>query len=401
MGDSTATTGGDELELADALASHYSPLLTYMRRRVPGLEVAEDLAQDVLTLALGRLAEVDADRPLWPWLEVIARHRLIDHYRRSETANRASGNALVWQVVAPADEGHDPSEALTSSSVVESVLRPLSQDQRVVVRLHDVADWSPDQIADALGRRRDAVYQLLRRGRVRARAEYQRLAEQGMLGLTPWTTLAWFRQRTRRWADLLPSLPTPAAAVAVAALGIALAGASVVSGASPDSVADVASEVSPRANATPPAGDRQHMGGLPVALTPDDDPPADVNGFNRSDSHQTGSRLPVRVGVSVGSSQRSDRGMSLQDHLAMEIVDGRGAGTRGELDVGCGSDAAACDVIDHSNQPADPSGSARELSHSGLPDLGAELAEVDLATEDNCALVDALVHLRALPECEP
>jgi len=57
-------------------------LLGYVRRRVNDPADAEDLVQDILARASGRLNTLHAGDRLVPWLDALTRNALVDFYRR-------------------------------------------------------------------------------------------------------------------------------------------------------------------------------------------------------------------------------------------------------------------------------------------------------------------------------
>lgn len=80
-------TGGarGDAKSYDALLRAVTPLLTsfYGRRLRDGAADVEDLIQETLIALHNRRGSYDQARPFTPWLFAIARHKLIDHFRRS------------------------------------------------------------------------------------------------------------------------------------------------------------------------------------------------------------------------------------------------------------------------------------------------------------------------------
>ncbi|MFX8624436.1 sigma-70 family RNA polymerase sigma factor, partial [Acinetobacter baumannii] len=62
-------------------------LRDFFRRRLRGMEDdVEDLVQETLISVHTRRASYDRERPFSPWLYSVARHRLVDHFRRRKQA---------------------------------------------------------------------------------------------------------------------------------------------------------------------------------------------------------------------------------------------------------------------------------------------------------------------------
>ena len=108
-----------------------------------------------------------------PWVIGIARHKLIDHYRRSESEQRRM--ALVWVGGGSADEHLDDLDGALPGRVAE-LLRELSSAHRLVLALRYVDDLSVDEIATAMGRSVHATESLLVRAR-RALTSSQRKSD--------------------------------------------------------------------------------------------------------------------------------------------------------------------------------------------------------------------------------
>ena len=75
---------GDQRCQAALLRASRPILAGFFGRRLGGNSAeVEDLVQEVLIVVHERRASYDRSRPFTPWLFAIARHKLIDHFRRS------------------------------------------------------------------------------------------------------------------------------------------------------------------------------------------------------------------------------------------------------------------------------------------------------------------------------
>jgi RNA polymerase sigma-70 factor, ECF subfamily len=114
---------------------------------------AEDIAQEALVAAVGNLGAFDRRRPLRPWLHRIVVNRAIDWTRvrklRAEVFDEveAAGDAKR--------EWTDP---------VLAALAALPPDQRAVVVLRHLLEYTPGEIAAMLDLPRGTVNSRLRRG---------------------------------------------------------------------------------------------------------------------------------------------------------------------------------------------------------------------------------------------
>jgi RNA polymerase sigma-70 factor (ECF subfamily) len=65
----------------EALFAHAGALLRYAAARVRDSHTAEDLVQETLVAAIGKVGEYGAQSSVRTWLLGILRHKLLDHYR--------------------------------------------------------------------------------------------------------------------------------------------------------------------------------------------------------------------------------------------------------------------------------------------------------------------------------
>jgi RNA polymerase sigma-70 factor (ECF subfamily) len=115
---------------------------------------AEDIAQEAFIAALRALDRFDRKRPFGPWLSKIVVNRAIDHARARRL--RAVPTPGVAAAAPPAPAGW--SDALVTA------LAELPVDQRAVVVMRYALDYTPGEIAKALGLPRGTVNSRLRRG---------------------------------------------------------------------------------------------------------------------------------------------------------------------------------------------------------------------------------------------
>ena len=123
---------------------------------------AEDIAQEAFLAALAALHRFDRRRPFAPWLHRIAVNRAIDHARsaaqRHELASDREAEAAALEH--PGDDG-----------ALVAAIAELPLEQRAVVVLRYLLEWTPGEIAAALGLPRGTVNSRLRRALDRLGAE--------------------------------------------------------------------------------------------------------------------------------------------------------------------------------------------------------------------------------------
>lgn len=120
---------------------------------------AEDIAQESFLAAIRALDRFDRRRPFGPWLHRIVVNRAID-WSRSRSARREVG-----EVIAPdRGEADERSRAAVYSDELTTALSALGPEQRAVVVLRYLLEYTPGEIAQMLELPRGTVNSRLRRG---------------------------------------------------------------------------------------------------------------------------------------------------------------------------------------------------------------------------------------------
>jgi RNA polymerase sigma-70 factor (ECF subfamily) len=144
---------GSSRALADLYAAHWpgAHRAAYLVVRDSG--AAEDIAQDAFLAAVDALDRFDRRRPFAPWLHRIVVNRAIDWGRR-ESLRRKVGE--------PDEQAASESRPQVGEDVMEA-LAALPVEQRGVVVLRYLLDYSPGEIARMLDLPRGTVNSRLRR----------------------------------------------------------------------------------------------------------------------------------------------------------------------------------------------------------------------------------------------
>ncbi|MGC1165307.1 MAG: RNA polymerase sigma factor [Solirubrobacterales bacterium] len=156
---------GSREALADLYLAHWRRAHRAAYLVVHDSAAAEDIAQDAFLAAVDALDRFDRRRPFAPWLHRIVVNRAIDWARRE---------ALRRKVDDPeAQAAADPSEAL-GDELMEA-LAELPPDQRAVVVLRHLLEYTPGEIARMLELPRGTVNSRLRRAldQLRTRVEVE------------------------------------------------------------------------------------------------------------------------------------------------------------------------------------------------------------------------------------
>src|SRR4051812_31413103 len=150
-----AAQAGSETAFAELFERNWAAAHRAAWLVVHDAAAAEDIAQEAFVAAIRNLDRFDRRRPFAPWLHRIVVNRAIDHARartlRAETDLQPS-------LAAPATAPGAPEEALLTA------IGRLPPDQRAVVVLRHLLEYTPGEIATMLNVPRGTVNSRLRRG---------------------------------------------------------------------------------------------------------------------------------------------------------------------------------------------------------------------------------------------
>ena len=114
---------------------------------------AEDIAQESFLAAIRALDRFDRRRPFGPWLHRIVVNRAIDWTR----ARKLRGEVELSESAASVPAPDDPQDTLAA-------LARLPPEQRAVIVMRYLLEFTPGEIAEALDLPRGTVNSRLRRG---------------------------------------------------------------------------------------------------------------------------------------------------------------------------------------------------------------------------------------------
>lgn len=139
----------------------------YLVRRCDGTAVAEDLTAETFLAAVTAVQKGTVPSLTTAWLIGVARHKLVDHWRRKARDER---NLQAVADEAPSEE--DPWEAHLNAAVAHEVLGRLGAHHRVALTLRYLDGLPVAEVADHLGRTVHATEALLVRARTAFRRAY-------------------------------------------------------------------------------------------------------------------------------------------------------------------------------------------------------------------------------------
>lgn len=149
----------------------------YLASRCGSATVAEDLTSETFLAAVDAVRRDAVPNLTVAWLIGVARHKLVDHWRRREVEERA----LKAVDPRPGDEGQpeDRWEVQLDAMVAHRTLAHLAPQHRSALTLRYLDGLPVREVAACLDRTEGATEVLLVRARAAFRARYQGDADQG------------------------------------------------------------------------------------------------------------------------------------------------------------------------------------------------------------------------------
>jgi RNA polymerase sigma-70 factor (ECF subfamily) len=145
---------GSVSDLEALFRTHWPPAYRAAYLVTHDAAAAEDIAQESFLAALRALDTFDRRRPFGPWLHRIVVNRAIDWTR----SRRLRSEVELTESLRAPEAGDPPHDDLLAK------LSALSPEHRAVVVMRYVLEFTPGEIAEALGLPRGTVNSRLRRG---------------------------------------------------------------------------------------------------------------------------------------------------------------------------------------------------------------------------------------------
>lgn len=159
-----AGSGRPRLSLLELYDEALPQVYGYLRPRCGGQQLAEDLTAETFLAAVDAVRRADSPLVDTAWLIGVARHKLVDHWRRAAREER--GLRAVGRPPAAEDPWDEQLDALTARATLDR----LGPHHRAALTLRYLDGLPVPQVAALLGRTLHATEALL----VRARAAFRR-----------------------------------------------------------------------------------------------------------------------------------------------------------------------------------------------------------------------------------
>lgn len=141
----------------------------YLLPRCGSVVIAEDLTAEAFMAAVAAMQQGAAPEVDVPWLIGVARHKLVDHWRRQERDERS--RTLIGHAAPQLD---DPWEEVLDSASLQAALAELNGFQRAALTLRYLDGLRVPEVAEHLGRSVHATETLLVRAKAALRHAYRR-----------------------------------------------------------------------------------------------------------------------------------------------------------------------------------------------------------------------------------
>jgi RNA polymerase sigma-70 factor (ECF subfamily) len=159
-------TLGDESRFVAFYDNAVGDVFRYFHRATAGdRALSEDLTQETFMAAVRSFNGGQPDAFTMPWIIGVARHKLIDHYRRQSREQRKL--VMAWNA-GTRDEPATDFQDLTAAESMQ-MLRDLPPMHRLILVLRYVDDLSVAEVANLIGRSLSATQSMI----VRARASLE------------------------------------------------------------------------------------------------------------------------------------------------------------------------------------------------------------------------------------
>lgn len=156
-----AYRGGDAGAFEELYRRHRGGLFRFVTRSVRDRAVAEELYQEIWMRAIEARGRYEPQAKFTTWLYTIARHRLVDHWRKKGL----QAVSLDTEREISANPGFEPQRILEAKQGLgrfERALADLPAAQREAFLLHQEAEMSVAEIARATGASEEAAKSRLR-----------------------------------------------------------------------------------------------------------------------------------------------------------------------------------------------------------------------------------------------
>lgn len=144
---------GDEQAFSELYEFYFEKIYRFIYFRVNHKEVAEDLAEDVLIKAWVKIKNVK-DKSFGGWLYSIAKNTVIDHYRQSKSTVDINE---MENILESKQNIVDESNLVINQQTFMEVLKKLSPEQQIIIKLKFIEDLTNSEIAELISKSEGSI----------------------------------------------------------------------------------------------------------------------------------------------------------------------------------------------------------------------------------------------------
>jgi len=145
---------GEQAAFGEIYNLYFQKIYRFIYYRVGNKELAEDLAEDVFLKAFTKISSVKENVAFLGWLYQIARNQVIDYYRQKKLTISIDEveNTLEYE-----SNVVDVLNLEQQQKLLLKLIKELTPEQQVVLKLKFFEDLNNDEIAEVVGKSEGAI----------------------------------------------------------------------------------------------------------------------------------------------------------------------------------------------------------------------------------------------------
>lgn len=171
---------GDSKAVIELYKSYSPKILSYLVKKLPRLEDAQELTNDVFLEAIDSLSFLEKEKNINSWLYKIAHNKMVDFYRKRKIKSILLSNMPFLEIVA--NEINQPEFQFEKNKIrdrIEFAFSNLSQKYRKILTLHYEENISVKRLSKIFNLSFKATESLLFRARQSFKLAYARSTGSG------------------------------------------------------------------------------------------------------------------------------------------------------------------------------------------------------------------------------
>jgi RNA polymerase sigma-70 factor, ECF subfamily len=168
---------GDSKAVVQFYKSYSPRILAYLSKKLPRLEDAQEIVNDVFMEAIDSLSFLQKEKNVSAWLYRIAHNKMVDFYRKKKIKSILLSQVPFLQIVA--NEINQPEFQFEKDKIrdgIEKILLSLPEDYRKILKLRYEEGFPVKMLAKKLNLSFKATESLLFRARQSFKFAYERAA---------------------------------------------------------------------------------------------------------------------------------------------------------------------------------------------------------------------------------